>query len=489
LRRTAVSNLGLATLWKGLSWVVNWAVAIVLARVMPREDFGLFAIATVLTGLFARFSEMGIATAVVQRQRDDPATLETAFTLRLVALLAAGVLLAAAAPLWASFYGRALLAPVIWSVLLPTVASGLFFIPSVRLYRDYRHGRTRFAQFAGEAAKGAGVLVAALLGARVWSFVVGYVAGSLVSWACYVAFSPWKPRLRLDPEVAREILAFGKFVLVADLLTFAVGNVDKAIVGKLLGSEALGDYGQAYVYGSWAVAEVAQLLSETLYPAFALRRGDAVAQRKGWRATLRATGVVVFPLTLGLASVAPDFVRGVLNPAGEPGKWAGAIVPLRILCLFALVLSFERVSRPVVFSSGRPRAVTVGQGAMLLVQVAGLLLAVPAFGLPGAAGACVLAAAAATAVVVRAAARFAAVSAREILADLSGPFAAAAAMTGTVLLAGSVLGATLGPLGRLGAEVAVGVLAYVLAGRLLMPGIQREILGEVRLLLRPPAPR
>jgi len=487
LRRVAISNLGLAGLWKGLTWVLNWGVAVVLARILSREDFGLFAIAAVLTGFFDRFGQMGIAAAVVQRQRDDPATLETAFTLRLGALLACGALLAGLAPLWASFHGEPVVAPLIWAILIPTVASGLFFVPSVRLYRDYRHGRTRFAQFAGEAAKGAGILLAAVSGAGVWSFVVGVVAGNLATWACYAAFSPWRPRLRFDRQVARELFGFGRFVLAADLLFFANGNVASPVLGKLLGVAAVGDYRQAYVYGSWAVAEVAQLLSETLYPAFARRQDNPAARRTGWRATLRATGAIVFPLTLGLAAVAPDFVRGVLNPARDPGKWDGAIVPLQILCLFGLVLSFERVCHPVIFSAGRPRVVTVGQAAMLVVLLGGLLLGVPAFGLPGAAAASVVAALVATSIAMRAAARIAGVSAREILLDLSGPFASAVAMAGLVLLAGSLLGPGPGSLARLAARVGLGVVAYLLAGRLFMPGTQREILGEVSVLLRRPA--
>ena len=71
--------------------------------------------------------------------------------------------------------------------------------------------------------------------------------------------------------------------------------------------------------------------------------------------------------------------------------FAAAAVPFRILLIDAVLIGFSSISMQAFMSSGRPGVVTALLVVGLLVNVLGMLLLVPPFGLSGAAFAVLIA--------------------------------------------------------------------------------------------------
>ena len=80
---------GLATkatrgsIWFGfgryISYIINFASGIILARLLAPEDFGVVALATASFGILSRLNSLGIGTMIIQREDDDPIVLSTFF--------------------------------------------------------------------------------------------------------------------------------------------------------------------------------------------------------------------------------------------------------------------------------------------------------------------------------------------------------------------------------------------------------------------------
>ena len=56
----------------------------------------------------------------------------------------------------------------------------------------------------------------------------------------------WRPRLGFDPAAFGELVGFSGFVLGSQLVSFARGNGDNLLIGRVLGTKALGYYDFAY---------------------------------------------------------------------------------------------------------------------------------------------------------------------------------------------------------------------------------------------------
>ena len=92
-----------AATWRFASAVVGavaqFAIGVVLARLLQPADFGLITLALVVFGLANGIGDLGIASAIVQRKALTDRHLRAAFTLSVAFGLALSALFAVAAPL------------------------------------------------------------------------------------------------------------------------------------------------------------------------------------------------------------------------------------------------------------------------------------------------------------------------------------------------------------------------------------------------------
>ena len=136
----------------------------------------------------------------------------------------------------------------------------------------------------------------------------------------------------------REILRFGLPLGFAQLFEFASRYWDNLAFGAYFGPKIVGLYNQAYNLADIPAVQVGEQIGGVLLPAMA---SLDVKDRKA--ALIRATGLmalVVFPLAIGLGTVARTLIRCLLNDAWQD------VAPLLI------VLSVLSVVRPMGWGVG-----------------------------------------------------------------------------------------------------------------------------------------
>ena len=69
------------SLFRTISQAFSWAATIIVARILVPEDYGLMEMATILTGYVALFSELGLGTAIIQREEIKDEELSSSFWL------------------------------------------------------------------------------------------------------------------------------------------------------------------------------------------------------------------------------------------------------------------------------------------------------------------------------------------------------------------------------------------------------------------------
>jgi O-antigen/teichoic acid export membrane protein len=55
-------------LFKLLSQIFSWTITIVIARILLPEEYGLYAMALLITGYAELFSRLGLGSAIIQKQ-------------------------------------------------------------------------------------------------------------------------------------------------------------------------------------------------------------------------------------------------------------------------------------------------------------------------------------------------------------------------------------------------------------------------------------
>lgn len=349
LKQASLHGLRWSAITQVAGQLATYGSFVVLARLLSPAQMGLIASATLAVGLISVLNELGMGAALVQRQELTRGHEAACFWSNLAVGFILALLLAAATPLIAMFFGVPALKPVLWALAptFPIVALGV--LPRALLERNLRFKQLGLIEAGASVANGGLAMAMAFMGFGVWSVVAGSWAGFVVQAAAYWAFAGCKPGGRFEREELNELLRFGGNVLGTRVFGYVSANVDYVIVGRMMGPAALGVYSLAYKLVTMPMQRVSYIVLRVAYPAFSRLQHDDEALRRHYLTLVGTLAAVVFPLLAGLAVLAPEAISLVFGP-----RWAAAAVPTQLLCLVGALKALVCSIGVVFMTKGRP---------------------------------------------------------------------------------------------------------------------------------------
>ncbi|MGW5238142.1 MOP flippase family protein [Monashia sp. NPDC004114] len=466
-RHTAVAQV--------ITQVVRLATNVVLARLLTPEDFGVVAIALVVTMLLDQLKDLGTGSAIIQRQTVDDVLVNSVFYLNLaLGIVLAGAMFLLAGPVAAAMSSVAA-TPVLQAFSLVTLITALGQIHHSLLRRDLRFFEIALATSV-TAVVTAGVSIAgALVGMTYWALVVGNIAGALVGTAMVWVFDRWRPSWRFSWASLRSIWSYSFHLFLSNVLFVVFNQVDKVIVSRFLGPAALGAYTLAQRTVAAPVASVASVVNEVVFPVFSRRQDDHAALRSGFIRSSCATAVVTFPFAFGLSALAGPAVDVVF---GE--RWQAVVPVLWFMAPVVAVQSVTLSSSQLLLAKGRSDW-SYRWGVVYCVVLTALELYGVRWGLVGVTAAYAGGVLLLTPFSLLIAFRPVQLRLRTYFRALLPHLAISAVMVASVLLASRVTsqaGAT--PLVQLATGVAVGGVVYIVALVMVRPPALNDMLAVLR---------
>jgi O-antigen/teichoic acid export membrane protein len=162
------------------------------------------------------------------------------------------------------------------------------------------------------------------------------------------SLSSWRPKLILNRQGLAELFSFSLNLVGARIAGFFNNNMGEILVGKFLGTTALGIFASASNSTSIFRARIAASITEVTFPAFSSIHQDDERMRRGYQKVARYVSLMTFPALTGLAIIAPEFIALVYGP-----KWAQAVLPLQILCIGVAFSTLGIINGPVQKAKGR----------------------------------------------------------------------------------------------------------------------------------------
>lgn len=455
LRAKVVRGLG----WKLASQFVNQgariAVGLTLARLLTPHEFGLAAMAIAFSGLALVLSDPALGAALVQRRTISEEDRSTVFWTTVAAGLLCTLAGIALAGTIASFFGEPAIRPLV-------IAESFTFI-LVALSATQVALKTREMDFRGlELRDMAGTVVGAMVGIAAavgglgaWAIIAQSLATVTVATALLWRLSTWRPSFLFSLRSLRECGSFGSKLFASRLLSYLNINGDNLLIGRYLGTRALGTYAVVYNVMLAPVARVASPIQQVLLPAFARLQDDPRRLGRAWLRGTRLSAAVSVPAFLGMMAVAADFVPVVL---GE--RWTEGVPVLQLLCLAGILQGIQMLEWSVLQARGQAglllRYMLVSTAANLIGFAVGLH-----WGIVGVAAGFAVARAIMVPILTLLTCRAVGLSLGDVFRALSGVAQAAALMLVTVATMRYLLiEAGVPTSGRLPLLVAAGVAVY-----------------------------
>lgn len=382
--RAARGGMYMAAMSFGLR-PISMILAVILARLLAPADFGLLALAMIVFNMVNYFTDLGMRPTVVQTKEDINKVAHFAFVIVMAASIAFTLLIVLLAqPLTTLLGGSPELVDILrWMSLYVTI-DGLWIIPEALLRRDMRFKQLSLSHIPGELASSLIAIPLAIAGFGVWSLVIGQLAGKFLQVIIvWIFYRPWiwlRPQ-KWDRDIVRGMLRFGLPSMGSGLTKFFQNQIDTLIVGRQLGTTAVGLYNKAFTLTTrLSDMLTTSIFGNVLFPSYSRIQDDKPRMARAYLKSTSMVFLIIVPVSIGLAITAPLLVPVLLGP-----RWVPMIPVWQLFSLYGLTRPISTNSAPIFSASGQPRRNMTASLVLIAVMVPLILLLIDPYGITGAA--------------------------------------------------------------------------------------------------------
>ena len=328
MKQKVVKGLFWKLLENGGAQGIQFVIAIVLARLLTRAEYGVVGIIMIFITIANVFVQSGFSTALVQKQKADEVDFSSVCYFELAVALGMYLLLYLTAPWIASFYGIEALTGIVRVLAAVLFPGAVISVQTAYVSRNMEFKGLFFSTLAASAVSGVLSIGMAVSGLGVWAMVGQQISYYIVLMLVLFITVPWRPRLCFAAERVQGMFAFGWKLLCASLLDTVFNNLYGLLIGKIYNEDMLGTYNRGEQFPKLIAGNLGAAIQAVLLPAFATKQEDTGAVREMVRRAIRLSSFAVIPMLLGLFAVADTLVLALL---GE--KWMVCVPFLRIMCI------------------------------------------------------------------------------------------------------------------------------------------------------------
>ena len=225
--------------------VVQIVAAVVLARLLAPEDFGLVAIVTVLTSFAPLLIDFGLGDATTQRSKITRSQVSSLFWLSSGIGLAVAVFVAACSPLIAWIYREPRLEAIALYSAITFVLYGVSTQHLALLRRTMQFARIAKIQILSTLAGLAVGIAVAICGYGYWALVLRPIANSLCVAIGAWRVCQWRPGFPVLDNEVKSMVRFGLHVTSFSVVYSVARGIDRTALGLFYRPAEVGYYQNA----------------------------------------------------------------------------------------------------------------------------------------------------------------------------------------------------------------------------------------------------
>lgn len=375
LKEKTAKSIAWGAVNNGATQVLNLVFGIVLARLLSTEDYGIVALLTIFTTLAGCIQAAGFSQALANLKPPTRKDYNAVAWFNILAGFFMYIILFFCAPLIARFFHLPVLTDVSRLVFLAIPLSALGIVPNAKLWIELRNRELAVAAIVSLIVSGCTGMWLAFHDYGYWSLAWQQIVFIGMSTIIKYGFTRWYPSLPIDFSPIRRMFGFSSKMLLTNMLTVVSQNVLTFIFGKLLPIGVVGQFNQANKWNTMGHSFISNTMAQVAQPVLTNAGDEVGRQLRVFRKMLRFTAFVSFPLMLGLALVAHEFI---VITIGE--KWLPAVPLLQMLCVGGAFIPLHTLYQNFIISRGRSDLYLCCIALIIALQI-GLTLSLASLGI------------------------------------------------------------------------------------------------------------
>ena len=327
-KQSVITNFIWRFMERGGTYVMNFIVSVVLARLLDPSLYGTVALVTAITTILQVFVDSGMANSLIQKKDTDDLDYSSVFYFNLAfcLLLYAGLFFCA--PWISRLYRIPELTPIVRVLGLTIVVSGVKNVQQAYVAKTMQFRRFFFATLGGTVFSAVVGITLAYLGYGVWALVFQQLLNVTVNTAILWLTVGWKPKRMFSWKRLGGLISYGWKLLVSQLLDTAYLKLYQFIIGLRYSTADLAFYNRGDQFPNLIMENTSASLDSVLLPVLSSEQDDRVRVREMTRRAVKVSTFVLMPLMAGLAACAEPLVRFLLTE-----KWLPCVPYMQLFCL------------------------------------------------------------------------------------------------------------------------------------------------------------
>ncbi|WP_180070051.1 lipopolysaccharide biosynthesis protein [Acinetobacter sp. YH16038] len=347
LKKQAIAGIKWTFVQQFSVQVINFAVQIILARLLMPEMFGLVAMVVVFMSIGQALMDGGMTSSIIRTKNPDQLDYSTVFITNIIMSLGVYGVIFIAAPYIALFYNQEILTNIIRILSLTFVIRALVAVHMAKLTKEMNFKLQMKLQIPSTVMAGIVGISMAYQGYGVWSLVWLNLIQAISFTVQTLVFMKWRPSLIFNFERFKYHFNFGYKLTLASLIDVIFNDAYRIAIGKLYSPAAVGFFHQAETLRLFPVQQISTVVGKVTYPLFAKMNNDD-ALKFAYKITMKLVLILIVPLMLGLILMAEEGFRFLF---GE--KWLPAVPYFQILALASIVRPLSSYNLNILKVKGR----------------------------------------------------------------------------------------------------------------------------------------
>ena len=327
---------------------IHFVVSILLARMLMPDDYGAVAMVGVFTSVLQIFTDGGLTAAIIRtedRTEEDKCTI---FYYNFVACYIIYGVIFLIAPFIASFYHMPILCKLARVSSLGMLISPLASMQGVHFTINLDFKTPAMISIVCTAVTAALSLWMAYHGFGVWALAVPGVFTTVLRVALLIGIVRWRPTKGFSMTAFRQLFGYSSKLLASQLLNKAYNNITPLIVGRFFSPAQLGIYERAKGWPALPSQTFTGVLQGVTFPVLSKMQDDISRMRRNYRRMLKLSAYLVFPMMVGLASLARPLTVVLITE-----KWIASVPLMQLICFSMMWYPIHAINLNLLTVTGR----------------------------------------------------------------------------------------------------------------------------------------
>lgn len=314
----------------------NLLLLIFLTKHLSPHDFGIVAMLSIFVVIAQAIADSGVSQAVIQKSNKvTQLELSTAFLINIVLSIGVYILLYCSAPLISSFFNQPEITNLSRVLFTVIIINAIALIPKALFTIDINFKVLSVVNLISFLFSALFTIYLVKSGAGYWSLVGMTISRSIVATVLLLINTNWSFSITFSKEACKSLLNFGGNLLIVSIINSVVQQLYTVLLGRYHKPADVGYFHQGYTYPNFLSSTISGVIQDVSYPILTSIQSDKERFVRIYEKLMQLIIFVSFPLLIGFACIAKEFVLIFFGTEWEP------IIPILV------ILSISRAIIPV----------------------------------------------------------------------------------------------------------------------------------------------